>query len=153
MRLMSNYYGGFTDTFMGRGADLNLFDEVTKSTKVSYGEEKIHNSIHMILSTKLGERVFLPEFGSNLHKILFEPNDLIAEDLARIYIEDALGRWEKRIVIKGIELGNRSGDNTVPIAIYYSLRNTNIDGLYVYPFNMGTDGREKLYDMDANSFE
>lgn len=153
MRQMSNYYGGFTDSFMGRGLDFSIFDEGTKSSKVAYGEDKIHNSIHMILSTRMGERVFLPDFGSNLHKILFEPNDLIAEDLARIYIEDALSRWERRIIVNAIEMGVPSGDNVMPIAIYYTLRNTNIEGLYVYPFNIGSDGREQIYDLEASTFE
>lgn len=51
-------------------------------------------SIQMILGTVPGERLMLPEFGSRLNSLLFDPND---EQLQAQVIEEtkaALGRWD-----------------------------------------------------------
>ena len=98
--------------------------------------ERIKDSIHLILSTRPGERMFNPEFGSRLPDLVFEPNDDILKQLLRIYTVDALRRWEKRIEIVDIVfLDNYNNDrNMIGISITYNIRNSHIRGSYVYPF-------------------
>ena len=38
------------------------------------GEDKIRQSIWLILSTAPGERLMLPEFGCGIHDLVFQPN-------------------------------------------------------------------------------
>jgi phage baseplate assembly protein W len=59
----------------------------------------VQSAIRMILSTRLSERVMLPEFGSNLHEIPFEPNDPLVESLVRRYTLEALRTFEPRAEI------------------------------------------------------
>lgn len=64
----------------------------------------IADSLRNILRTKKTERVMLPEFGSNIDSILFEP--MCEETASMIYHEviDAIERWEDRVYIEKVEV-------------------------------------------------
>ena len=109
------------------------------------GEDKINDSIRNILSTRVGERFFMPEFGSRLHLCLFEPNSLICRDLIVHYTKEALSNWEKRIVVDKVTVSDIDDSNDVYISIYYHFTNSNIYGSFVYPFNMSVDGELDYY--------
>lgn len=154
---MAFYYNNeFKDTIAGKGLSLNNTFTVNYRdgkgiTNVISGEEKINESIFSILSTRVGERFFMPEFGSRLHLVLFEQNKYIAQDLISIYIREALSNWEKRIVVEDVALGDGWEDsNVVPIHITYSLANSNVMGSYVYPFNRSIDGVD-MYDLGSST--
>lgn len=144
---MAFYYNEeFKDTIAGSGLSLsktfkqNLRDGKGMTNVIS-GEDKINESIYTILSTRVGERFFLPEFGSRLHLVVFEQNRFVAHDLVSIYVKEALGNWEKRIVVEDVSIGNNWEDsNIVPVHITYRIANSNIIGSYVYPFNRTIDG-------------
>jgi phage baseplate assembly protein W len=57
----------------------------------------IRNSFETILNTGIGERLFNPSFGSRYRELVFEPNDLILQTLAKIYISDAITTWDNRV--------------------------------------------------------
>lgn len=61
--------------------------------------DAIANQIYNILSTTIGERIFEPEFGSNLDEFLFSPTDVTTAWLIENEIYRALGRWMPRIEI------------------------------------------------------
>lgn len=150
---MAYYYNtDFKQTVVGSGASLyNMFQTDVRDGKgkmVSMsGEDKIHESIRMILSTRVGERAFIPEFGSRLHLVVFEPNSLIARDLLKMYVKEALATWEKRIDVVDVFVGDIDDSNSIPITISYKFRNSNIYGSYVYPFNI-KDGNIDVYSLD-----
>jgi hypothetical protein len=98
--------------------------------------ERIKDSMHLILSTRIGERMFNPEFGSRLPELVFEPNDDILKSLLRIYTVEALRRWEKRIDIVNVVMIDNYNDDRSMVGIYieYVIRNSHIKGSYVYPF-------------------
>jgi phage baseplate assembly protein W len=106
------------------------------SIEQSNAGERINDSIHLILSTRPGERTFNPEFGSRLPLLVFEPNDATLQNLLRFYTADALKRWEKRIEVLNITFIDDYNDdrNTIGISIEYTIRNSHVAGSYVYPF-------------------
>lgn len=63
-----------------------------KSTK-----DILKYSVYFIAMTNLGERVMLPEFGTDLPGILFEQNDVGTIMAIKQQIQDAIGRWDDRI--------------------------------------------------------
>jgi len=70
----------------------------------SYSDaELIKQNILQILLTRPGERVMLPEFGSYLKNLVFEPNDAVLEGLAKIYVKEALEKWEDRVEFTGLD--------------------------------------------------
>jgi phage baseplate assembly protein W len=109
------------------------------SIQTSNAGERIKDSIHLILSTGIGERMFNPEFGSRLPQLVFEPNDLELKGVLKFYTAQALARWEKRIEIGNISFMDdyRDDNNTIGIRIEYTIRNSHIRGSYVYPFSLG----------------
>lgn len=121
--------------WVGSGARYpKMFDKYTGSTKISTDDERLCQSILMILTTRIGERFFLPEFGSKLHELIFEPNDYILKDLLEMYTREALDIWEPRIQVIAVDAQVCKGENTVPIIIHYRISNSNITKNYVHPF-------------------
>lgn len=79
------------------------------------------SSIIMILGTMPGERVMLPEFGSKLPLLIFEPNDVILVQTIRNETEAALQRWDANLVIVGV--APEIQDDTIKVFIdYYDKR-------------------------------
>jgi len=73
-----------------------------KQTKTTLQQAK-YNIINL-LQTIPGERLGLPTFGSNLHKILFEPMNEDFGDILESSIRDSLSKWLPYINIKNIEV-------------------------------------------------
>ena len=127
--------------FLGKGTK-HLFEFVAAGgVAVSEGagpeHAHIHESIWQILSTRPGERFYLPEFGSRLPELVFQPNDTVFRALARQYIVDAIKRWEKRVVIEGVEFSEDplvTDRNMALIKLTYRIINTQVRGNLVYPF-------------------
>lgn len=76
------------------------------------GDAAIRQSIYIIVMTVPGERVMRPDFGCEIHTLIFHPANEETAALAARYVREALSRWEPRIVIQeltvtpgGAELG------------------------------------------------
>lgn len=145
---MAYYYQEeFLNEIAGGGLyAMDVFDSTGHTTHAE-GVDKINDSIYNILSTRVGERFMVPEFGSQLHKCVFEPNTAIFRDLAEFYIRQALERWEKRIQILAINVKVLEFDNIVPIEITYRIANTNMTSTFVYPFNVNSSGNPASYEQ------
>ncbi len=88
----------------------------------SVGELNVRESIAIILQTRPGERVLLPEFGCGLDRFLFEPNDIATLRLIQEEIKRALTRWEPRIKLDDVRVETRPSEpRAVDITIYYTL--------------------------------
>lgn len=125
----------YQDKLIGTGLQSpNMINSSTGGFNSNGGFDRINQSICHILGTRIGERFFLPEFGSRLYELVFEPNDYIFEDMLKLYIQDALSKWEPRIKVLEVTPDLSKG-NTVPVNIYYNLINTNVTNNYVYSFN------------------
>ncbi len=114
------------------------------------GDQKIQESIWLILATAPGERVMRPDFGCGIHDLLFAANTAQTRALAVQRVQDALTRWEPRIdalsVTAGVPEDPGSGlvdqRNVLLITIDYRIRANNAVFNLVYPFYLteGTGG-------------
>ncbi len=82
----------------------------------SAGEANIREAIHVILMTRLNERINLPDFGGNLGVFLFEPNTVTTRHLIETEIREALRRWEPRISVVWVHVVADPGDALAAIA-------------------------------------
>jgi len=123
---------------IGKGLDFKrIYSKSTNKFSTNTGIDRINQSIYDILSTRVGERGFMREYGSNLYKLLFSLIDEVFYDMVRIYAEEAVRKWEKRIYLQDVEIETNPeliDNNTVYIRLNYILRNSNVSGSYVYPF-------------------
>ena len=127
--------------FLGKGTRYPFRFDASGGIAVSDGggpeHPHIHESIWQILSTRPGERFYLPEFGSRLPELVFQPNDVVFRALARQYIVDAIKRWEKRVVIEAVEFSDDpsvTDQNVALIKLTYRIIRTQVRGNLVYPF-------------------
>jgi len=106
--------------------------EVGQIEKVE-GLDSVKQSMFVILSTPIGTYFFLEEFGSNLHKLKFEPNDKILESLLRYHVVDAINKWEKRAKLLDVYFQDVSSSQKNIIINFMNKKKNEIDS-FVYPF-------------------
>lgn len=100
------------------------------------GEPVIRSAVGQVLGTigasdvTPGEIPWRTEFGSLLHRLRHQKNDSVLQELARVYVVDALKRWEPRIVVTAVTVGReqQDGDNVLAIRIRYDVISTNTLG-------------------------
>ncbi len=80
-------------------------------------EDSIRQSIKTILSTYPGERIMLPEFGSTLKRLLFEPMSQFTADTIQTEIESSIRRWENRAYISSVDVIADEDNNSYEISI------------------------------------
>jgi len=97
----------------------------------------IKQSIMMILSMVPGERVMRPDYGCELYKIVFSPNDETTAGLAIHYIKKALSKWEKRIYVVDIDASPSAAHGEIlEITMTYRIKSTQSDDQVIYQFNL-----------------
>lgn len=72
------------------------------------GMDQIKSDLLSLLLTEPGERVMLPDFGTNLKRFIFEQNDSSVLGEIRNEISRAISTWEPRIAVQNIEVTNGS---------------------------------------------
>ena len=121
--------------FLGTGWKYPLKIDKRGDVSLSQYEENVKESIWIILSTAPGERLMHPDFGCNIHELIFAPNDASTAGLARFYVEDALVRWEPRIDVEAVEVqADLSKPELLLISIRYQVRTTDSRFNLVFPF-------------------
>lgn len=126
---------GFT-SFLGTGWSFPpKFSKQKRGVSLVSNELDIKESLQVLLSTELGERVMRPDYGCDLHYLLFEKLDATT----RTYVGDLIRRsillYESRIDIESIDFAPAIGDdNVIDIMIEFTVRTTNSRSNYVYPF-------------------
>ncbi len=120
--------------FLGRGIKFPYQINALGGTGTSAALEHINESIRQILGTNPGERIMLPDFGSRLNELIFEPNDDIFKSLIKTYVTDAIAVWEKRVKLTSIEILDQPDQHLVNIQIAYILISNQVEGNLVYPF-------------------
>ena len=79
------------------------------------------------LLTNRGERVFRPNFGSNLRSLLFENIvDAELQDLQSIIQED-IGRFFPNVTVKEIEFNNDPDRNEINFTLIYEIINLGVE--------------------------
>jgi len=121
------------NAFLGTGVSFPVKVSQNGTFHKSQLESSIEDSIHIILSTKIGERLMRPDFGCRIHELIFAPNDSNTQNLAIFYVTEALAKWENRILLKDVDAIEDS-ENSLIIEIKYQVRDTNSFHNLVYPF-------------------
>jgi uncharacterized protein len=126
---------GLTRDFLGIGWKFPL--QVTPAGRMAQAryEQRIEESIFLILSTSRGERPMLPDFGCGIHDLVFESNNPGTVAMVAHSVRTALTTYEPRIDVLDVHVESPpSADNLLLIRIGYRIRSNNAVGNLVYPF-------------------
>lgn len=97
----------------------------------------IRQSILIILSTIPGERMMRPDFGCDLYKLTFSPNDETTAGLAIHYVQKAIEKWEKRVVLTHLDAGPAPNmAEVMEIRLHYRIRSLLREDSMIYLFDM-----------------
>src|SRR3954452_24610999 len=88
--------------FLGIGWKFPL--QVTPAGRIAQSkyEQRIEESIFLILSTAKGERMMLPDFGCGIHDLVFAPNSASTVSGVVHSVRTALTSYEPRIDVLDI---------------------------------------------------
>jgi phage baseplate assembly protein W len=76
-----------------------------------------------------------PDFGCEINEFVFAPNNSATHSALCHYIEEALVKWEPRIILENVSAEPDEFDETrVNISIEYKIRSVNTYFNMVYPF-------------------
>lgn len=131
---MPNPVYGQQQEYLGRGWSFPLQLNVQGGINFSTEDEKVRESIWIILRTSPGERVYRPTFGCRLSELAFAPMNSDTLLQIRIYVTEALEVWEPRIVLDDVRAEADPILGKVDILIKYKLKNYPDVYSFVYPF-------------------
>lgn len=114
----------FPPTFHQQGAEVALVS----------GVDDIAQSLEILLTTRLRERLGHPDFGCDLSSYLFEPVDQRLVNGIRHTVSDALLYHESRITVERVDVKDSGEQGLLLIEVIFKVRSTNSRYNMVYPF-------------------
>jgi phage baseplate assembly protein W len=120
--------------FLGTGWSFPISPASTGGFRWAAGEQKVAESIWLILSTALGERAMRPLVGCGVHARLFAPDSPTTRAAISEDVRDALTTWEPRIDVLDVQvqLADEIGAQLV-VFVDYRIRANNAIHNLVYP--------------------
>lgn len=127
------------NSFLGTGwAFPPTFNGDTGTIDLVSNEEDIRQSLNILLSTSLGERVMQPKYGCNMRDYLFEPLNSSVIGYIKDLVEHAILYYEPRILADNIDVTPQDSMDLIEgrftISIEYTIPETNSRFNYVYDY-------------------
>lgn len=124
------------DDFLGKGwAFPPSFDTCSRSVEMVQGEQDIHESLVILLSTTPRERTMTADYGCDLSPLAFQRLDLNLETFMINNIKQAIAKYEPRIRVHEVKLIAREElEGIINIHVSYTIIDTNAQKNMVYPY-------------------
>jgi phage baseplate assembly protein W len=107
--------------------------------------EDIDQSLNILLSTSIGERIMQPLFGSNLENYIFEPLNSSVIGYIKDVVQNAILFFEPRIIAERIEVTAAGSidlmEGRFTISIDYIIPEANSRFNYVYDYYLNEAAR------------
>ena len=121
--------------FLGSGWAFPVGIDARGHIALARGGRDIEEAMRLILLTPKGQRVMRPEFGCQVHDLIFAPNDATTAGLAAYYVQEALAMWEPRIAVQDVRVRPDPSDmGRMLIEIVYIIKATHDSRSLVFPF-------------------
>lgn len=127
------------NSFLGTGwAFPPTFDRESSTVELVSNAEDIHESLNILLSTSLGERVMQPRYGCNLNDYLFESLGSSMIGFIKDRVEQSILIYEPRILVEKIEVTENGSTDLIEgrflISVEYTIPGTNSRFNYVFDY-------------------
>jgi phage baseplate assembly protein W len=88
--------------------------------------DKVKSQLIHIVFTPKGQRIRNPEFGTDLIKFIFSPNDGMTWEAVRTEITESVTRWASNITLRNIEVvKNEEDEHEIYVRLDYSVTEGN----------------------------
>lgn len=129
--------------FLGKGLRFPVSVNLNGGVSTSALEENVRQSIFIILGTAPGERLMRPQFGCQIHDLMFAPNNDLTAARAEVYCEEAIYKFEPRVEKVACQATpNKDEPNRLDIRIEYVIAGKNDRRNLVYPFYLKSQDEE-----------
>ena len=98
------------------------------------GEDDIRQSLNILLTTTIGERLMQPTYGCDLRPYVFEPVSTTLLAYIRDLVRTAILLHEPRIKLESVSIEDRTTEGQLIINVDYTISTTNTRHNYVFPF-------------------
>ena len=124
------------NSFLGVGwAFPPTFDNHTGTAETVSDEKDIHQSLQILLSTQLKERIMRSDFGCDVTALLYENITITLLTKIKGIIETAILKYEPRIKLLNINFNRTDAvSGVINIEISYQISGTNSRKNYVFPY-------------------
>jgi len=113
-------YMGIKYPFTSEGFQ-NFYVDVNGSIK-----DKIRSQLMHIVFTPKGQRLRLPQFGTDLIKFIFDQNESITWEAVKEEVSDAVKMWSSNIIINDIKVvKNEENESEIYVRLDYSVSEGN----------------------------
>ena len=102
--------------FPFRDSDNGFYFKMNKTDKDAIRADLLH-----LLLTNKGERLYLPEFGSDLKKFIFEPNDEITHEQIKENLTQTIIRFIPNLLINDISFRNDAIEELIIVELTYTV--------------------------------
>lgn len=92
------------------------------------------SAIWMLFGTRKGTRFMLPEYGSDLFYLLFEPCSEVTAQMAAIYAYQDIITWIPRVEYVNVTYDIDNDNAAINLRIMFRLRNHPNEVMMIYPF-------------------
>lgn len=121
--------------FLGRGWSFPpTFSRISASVMMASGDADIRQSLWIILTTSLGERIMLATFGCDLLSKVFSVLTTTTANEIAAMVTRAIVEWEPRVTVESVVVTESELDGWLDISITYVVRQTNSRSNLVFPF-------------------
>ena len=123
--------------FLGKGLRFPVSINLNGGVSSSALEENVRQCMFIILGTAPGERIGRPDFGCQIHDLMFAPNNSLTSARAEVYCEEAIYKYEPRVEsVTCRAVSNIDEPNRLDVRIEYVIAGKNDKRNLVFPFYM-----------------
>jgi phage baseplate assembly protein W len=113
-------YFGIKYPFTSDGFE-NYFLDLNRSKEDQVKSELLH-----LIFTPKRQRIRMPDFGTDLIKYIFEPNDNVSWDEVKTEIESAVTLWIPNVALNNIQVVSTDDGHGIYVRVDYTVANGNL---------------------------
>lgn len=123
------------NSILGRGWAFPVsFKKGSHTAELSEEEKDIRESLIILLTTTLGERVMRPDYGANMEDLLFESINVTTASIITNRLKRAILLHEPRVNANNIDMVPDLANGFIEVTIEYTIIATNTRRNLVFPF-------------------
>jgi phage baseplate assembly protein W len=108
-----------TPTRIYKDLDFSMALTTTFDVAKRFDVNSVKQSIKNLLLTRPKERVFQPQVGSELYRILFEPMDVLTVEALKSIISTCIKTYEPRVKLQEVAVNPNYDNNSYDISLYF----------------------------------